>query len=102
MYVTILLLKSGFEEGISISDGMKRISGSDVPGYSRDNFPEWIASSRFVYIVEQGKKPTDHMESAIEIAPGPGGNKTRVLRMTSIADDPDHRSTSRNEYSFFS
>jgi hypothetical protein len=41
------------------------------------------------------------MASLIETDIGPYGNKTHVLCMQNKMDDPDHGSTSRNEYSFF-
>ena len=41
------------------------------------------------------------MTSTIVKAAGPQGTESHVLCMQSIADDPDHSSTSRNEFSFF-
>jgi hypothetical protein len=95
-----LLLKSGFEEGVRISDDMNRILGSDVPGFVWEKTPLW-ESSRFVYLVGRDRKLTDYMESVIERQVGPHGRETRVLRLTNKADDPEHPSTSRNELSFF-
>ena len=98
----ILLLKSGFEEGVSISGNMAGITGTDVPGYSWDATPAWIESSRFTYLVSRGKDISEFMKSYIEEMPGPRGNITRVLCMENIFDDTDHRITSRNEFDIFS
>jgi hypothetical protein len=95
-----LLLKSGFEEGVRITDDLGTISGSDVPGYTWDKVPQW-ESSRFAYIISRGSKAIDFVDSVIERQRGPEGRETRVLRLVNKADDPDHRSTSRNEFSFF-
>ena len=95
-------MKSGFEEGVSISDDMSRIIGSDISGYDWEDTASWIGSSRFVYIVGRNANVIDFMESVIEKQAGPHGNETRVLRMINKADDPDHGATSRNEFSFFS
>jgi hypothetical protein len=97
----VLLLKSGFEAGVSISDDMTRIVGSDVAGFDWGAINGW-ENSRFVYIVSSGKNPKDFMESYIEQAIGPHGNETMVLCLKNKADDPDHSATSRNEFSFFS
>jgi hypothetical protein len=96
----VLLLKSGFEEGVEISNDMTRIIGSDVAGYDWEAIPSW-SSSRFVYIVSAGKNLKDYAESFIEKTIGPKGNETSVLCLKNIADDPDHSATSRNEFSFF-
>ena len=96
----VLLLKSGFEKGVRISDDMNQILGSDVPGYTWEQTPRW-ESSRFAYLVGRDRKVTDFMESVIERQVGPRGGETNVLRLINKADDPDHGSTSRNEFSFF-
>lgn len=95
-----LLLKSGFEPPVSIIPDMSDIMGVDIDK-PWDATPSWIESSHFVYLVNRNKQITDYMASAIELDTGPYGNKTHVLCMTNKADDPDHNSTSRNEYSFF-
>ena len=95
-----LLLKSGFEDGVRITDDLNAIAGADVPGYAWDKVPQW-ESSRFVYVIGRGRKVADFMESIIERQIGPQGRETRVLRLVNKADDPDHSSTSRNEFSFF-
>lgn len=95
-----LLLKSGFESGVRISDDMNQILGSDLPGFTWEKTPQW-ESSRLVYIIGRGRKVTDFMETAIERQPGRQGRETHVLRLTNKADDPEHSSTSRNEFSFF-
>jgi hypothetical protein len=97
-----LLLKSGFEPSVSVTQDMSDISGVDqISGFDWDATPLWIESSRFVYLVNRNKKITDYMASLIEAGIGPYGNKTHVLCMQNKMDDPDHGSTSRNEYSFF-
>lgn len=97
-----LLLKSGFEPSVSVTLDMSDIMGVEqVSGFRWDASPLWIESSRFVYLVNRNKKITDYMASFIETDVGPYGNKTHVLCMQNKADDPDHGSTSRNEYSFF-
>ncbi len=97
-----LLLKSGFEDGVRITDDMQDIVGVDAEtGFDWDATPAWIDFSHFVYLVNRDKELSDYMASSIETAIGPFGNETRVLRMQNKADDPDHGSTSRNEYSFF-
>jgi hypothetical protein len=97
-----LLLKSGFESNVRVTEGMRDIAGIDEQsGFDWTATPAWIDSSRFVYLVSKGKTPSDYMTSSIETAIGPFGNETRVLRLANKADDPDHGSTSRNEYSFF-
>jgi len=81
---------------------MSDITGVDqTSGFDWDATPSWIESSRFVYLVNRSKKITDYMASLIETDIGPYGNKTHVLCMQNKMDDPDHGSTSRNEYSFF-
>lgn len=97
-----LLLKSGFESAVQITDDMADITGLDAAcGFDWDDTPAWIESSRFAYLVNRDKNLTDYMASFIENAIGPHGNRTRVLCLQNKADDPDHASTSRNEYSFF-
>ncbi|MHC4517981.1 MAG: DUF1961 family protein [Planctomycetota bacterium] len=97
-----LLLKSGFEGDVQVTEGMGDIVGVDgETGFDWEARPAWIDSSRFVYLVGKGKTLPEFMASSIETATGPFGNETRVLRMENRADDPDHKSTSRNEYSFF-
>lgn len=95
-----LLLKSGFEEGVRITDDLNAIVGSDVPGFAWDQVPQW-ESARFAYVIGRGRKVTDFMDSLIERQVGPQGHDTRVLRLVNKADDPEHTSTSRNEFSFF-
>ena len=95
-----LLLKSGFEAGVELSADMNRIVGSDAPGFSWETVPLW-ENTRFAYLVGPERKLTDFMESVIERQEGPQGRATRVLRLTNKADDPEHGSTSRNEFSFF-
>jgi len=96
------LLKSGFEPSVAVTQDMSDISGVDqISGFDWDATPLWIESSRFVYLVNRNKKITDYMASLIETGIGPYGNKTHVLCMQNKIDDPDHGSTSRNEYSFF-
>jgi hypothetical protein len=97
-----LLLKSGFEGPVRVTDDMSDITGVDPDsGLNWDATPAWIESSHFVYLVGKDKKLSDYMASSIETMIGPHGNETRVLRMQNAADDPDQGSTSRNEYSFF-
>jgi hypothetical protein len=96
----VLLLKSGFGEGVAITADMARLTGSDVPGFAWENTPSW-ESSRVVYIIGPGRKVTDFMETVIEKQIGPKGKETNVLRLINKADDPEHSSTSRNEFSFF-
>lgn len=96
-----LLLKSGFEEGVSISDDMMKITGSDFPQYSWDTEKSWIASSRFEYVVGKGENVRDFMEAEIETTIGPFGKNTRVLRLTNIKDNENFSATSRVEFSFF-
>lgn len=97
-----LLLKSGFEGDVRITEGMGDIVGVDRDSsFDWEATPAWIDSSRFVYLVGKGKPVTDFMASSIEMATGPFGNETHVLRMENRADDYEHTSTSRNEYSFF-
>jgi hypothetical protein len=97
-----LLLKSGFEASASVTQNMSDITGIDhISGFDWNATPLWIESSRFVYLVNRDKKITDYMASFIETDTGPYGNKTHVLCMQNKMDDPDHGSTSRNEYSFF-
>ena len=67
-----LLLKSGFEEGVRITDDLGTISGSDVPGYTWDQVPQW-ESSRFAYIISRGSKAIDFVDSVIERQRGPEG-----------------------------
>ena len=97
-----LLLKSGFESSVHITEDMSDITGLDtVSGFDWDDTPAWIESSRFTYLVNRDSRLTDYVASFIETAIGPHGNRTHVLCLLNRADDPDHRSTSRNEYSFF-
>ncbi len=97
-----LLLKSGFESSVQITEDMSDITGLDrVSGFDWDKAPAWIESSRFTYLIGREKKLTDYMASYIESAIGPHGNRTHILCLQNRADDPDHGSTSRNEYSFF-
>ena len=97
-----LLLKSGFESSVQITEDMSDITGLDtVSGFNWDDTPAWIESSRFTYLVNRDERLTDYMASFIETAIGPHGNRTHVLCLQNRADDPDHGSTSRNEYSFF-
>jgi hypothetical protein len=96
----MLLLKSGFEEGVQITEDLNAIVGSDVPGFDWSKVPQW-ESSRFAYVIGRGRKASDFMDSLIERQIGPQGGETRVLRLVNKADDPDHGSTSRNEFSFF-
>lgn len=97
-----MLLKSGFEADVRITEDMSDIVGVDPDsGYDWEATPAWIESSRFAYLVGKDKTLSDYMASSIETTIGPHGNETRVLRMENRADDPHHSSTSRNEYSFF-
>jgi len=97
-----LLLISGFEPSVYVKQDMSDIAGVDqVSGFDWDTSPSWIESSRFTYLVGRDKKITDYMASFIQTDVGPHGNTTHVLCMQNKADDPDHSSTSRNEYSFF-
>lgn len=97
-----LLLKSGFEGDVRVTEGMADITGVDPNSeFDWDTTPGWIESSRFVYLAQKDKTLSDYMASSIETVIGPHGNETRVLCMQNKADDPDHSSTSRNEYSFF-
>jgi hypothetical protein len=97
-----LLLKSGFEGDVRVTQDMLDITGIDPDsGFNWDATPAWIESSRFAYLVQKDKTLSDYMASSIETIIGPHGNQTRVLRMENRADDPDQPSTSRNEYSFF-
>jgi len=97
-----LLLKSGFEGDVRVTADMLDLTGAD-PGSAFDweATPGWIESSRFVYLVGKNKTLSNYMASSIETMIGPFANETKVLRMQNKADDPDHQSTSRNEYSFF-
>jgi hypothetical protein len=97
-----LLLKSGFENGVSVSSDKLRMTGSDVAGYSWDQAPDWIKSSGFVYLVKPDKNLADYMDSFLEKTTGPQGKETTVLCMKNKADDPDQPADSRNEFSFFS
>ena len=97
-----LLLKSGFEGEVRVTDDMADIVGGHADSSGDwEATPEWIESSRFVYLVRKDEKLTDYMASFIETMVGPDGNETHVLCMQNKADDPDQPSTSRNEYSFF-
>ena len=97
-----LLLKSGFEEGVRVTEGMSRITGVDrQTGYNWDATPAWIASAHFVYSVGKDKTLSDYMASSIETVAGPHGNMTKVLQMQNTATDPDQSTISRNEYSFY-
>ncbi|WP_139249662.1 hypothetical protein [Mariniphaga anaerophila] len=96
----VLLFKSGFENGVTISSDMNYIHGADEH-YKWEATPSWIRASNFVYLVNDTEHLRDFMESAIISAPGPNGKKTNVLCMANKADDPMHQATSRNEYSFF-
>jgi hypothetical protein len=69
-----LMLKSGFEEGVSVTSDMATLTGSDVPGYSWDEKQAWISFTEFTYIVNPDKNLEDYMESVIEEATGPHGN----------------------------
>lgn len=95
-----LLLKSGFENGVSISGDLINISGSDVAGYSWTDVKEWVSSTRFQYIV-QSTPLQEYQESVIEKAIGPKGNETKVLRLINKKNDPATSSTSRTEFSFY-
>lgn len=97
----VLLFKSGFEEGVTISPDMNDIHGEDR-SYSWDATPDWIKSSNFVYLVNNTEHLTEFMESSVVLTTGHDGTETHVLCLTNKADDPDQRATSRNEYSFFS
>jgi len=97
-----LLLRSGFEPPVRITEDMGTIVGADQGAFrSWEAAPAWIESSRFVYLVGPDKNLSDYMRSTITQSTGPFGNPTQVLCMQNSADDPDHPSTSRNEYSFF-
>jgi hypothetical protein len=97
-----LLIKSGFELSLRVTEDMADIEGADPANHqSWENTPDWIASSRFVYLVGRDKNLTDYMASFIIQANGPSGSPTHVLCMQNKADDPDRTSTSRNEFSFF-
>jgi hypothetical protein len=97
-----LLFQSGFEKDTYIADGMLDIHGIDKStGFDWDATPTWIDSTRFVYLVNRDKNLSDFMETEIIEAVGPYDNKTKVLHFQSKADDPDHGSTSRSEYSLF-
>lgn len=95
-----LLLKSGFESGVSVTSDLNRIVGSDVAGFAWDKVPGW-ENSRFAYIISRDSKVTDFMDTVIEKQIGPRGSETRVLRLINKADDPRQSSTSRNEFSLF-
>jgi hypothetical protein len=41
---------------VSVSADMMDINGTDIPGYSWDAKPAWIASSKFVYLVDSGTR----------------------------------------------
>lgn len=97
-----LLLKSGFEDGVSVTPDMIRLQGSDIGGVAWENRPSWIESCRFVYIVGPDARLSDFMASTIEEQIGPEGKQSRVLRMMNKADDENHHATSRNEFSLFS
>lgn len=97
-----LLFKSGFESGTYIPNDMLDIHGvGQVSGFDWDRTPSWIKSSRLVYLVNRDKDLKHYMESEKIDAIGPHGNKTRVLHIINKADDPDHGSTSRTEFSYF-
>jgi hypothetical protein len=97
-----LLLKSGFESPVRVTGDMGDLMGSDHGEFKGwDATPAWIESSRFVYLVGRDKNLSDYMKSFITQMTGPFGNTSHVLCMQNIDDDPDHKSTSRNEYSFF-
>jgi hypothetical protein len=97
----VLLFKSGFEAGVTISPDRYDIHGADGQ-YGWDTTPAWVKSSNFVYLVNDPGRLSDFMESSIVPVAGPDGKETRALCMTNKADDPSQQSTSRNEYSFFS
>ncbi len=72
------LLRSGFEDGVRITDEMQDIVGVDAEtGFDWDATPAWIDSSHFVYLVNRDKTLSDYMASSIETAIGPFGNETR-------------------------
>jgi hypothetical protein len=96
-----LILKSGFENGVMISEDMRRISGSDVSGYDWGAASSWIRSSGFTYVISNGRKISDYMESFIERRIGPKGNETNILCLKNKADDPENSAVSRTELSFF-
>ncbi len=97
-----LLLRSGFEPPVRVTDDMRDLTGGDGDQITDwESTPGWIESSRFVYLVSRDKNSADFMTSSITKMAGPKGIESHVLCMRNIADDPDHGSTSRNEYSFF-
>lgn len=96
-----LILKTGFEDGVRVTDSLKTIVGSDTEGYSWENFSNWYEPIRFAYSVGSNKKLIDFQEPAIDTITGRDGKATRVLRLTNKADDPDNSTTSRVELSFF-
>lgn len=97
-----LLLKSGFEPPVRITDDMSDIVGKDQGSeLGWDDTPVWIRSSRFVYLVGRDKNLSDYMASFISEAVGPFSSPTHALCLQNIADDPVYTATSRNEFSFF-
>jgi hypothetical protein len=95
-----MLMKSGFEEGVSLSADLNNILGSDVPGFSWTGSPSWISNTKFQYLVHS-EPLREYQESAIEQMKGPNGNLTNVLRISNIKDCPEQKATSRNEFSFY-
>lgn len=96
-----LILKTGFEKGVRVTDSLKTIVGSDIDKYSWEDFSSWYESIRFAYSVGSNKNLIDFQEPAIDTIAGRDGKETRVLCLTNKADDPDNKATSRVELSFF-
>jgi hypothetical protein len=97
-----LLFASGFSEGTSISPDLLDINGTDSEtGFSWDDDRGWISSVGFYYAVKDPTEISQFMTTEIVEAEGPTGEPSRVLHLVNKGDDPNERSTSRNELSFF-
>jgi hypothetical protein len=99
--VAVLPFFSGFTPSTAISADLRRIVGVDGnTGANWDDIGGWVDHNGFQYLA--GQPLTDFVNTDIVFTEGRLGTMTHVLRMTSIADDPNFTSVTRNELSLYS
>lgn len=92
---------SGFRPASAVTSDLRRITGiDDQVNDNWDIMGGWIDRNGFQYLA--GQPLTNFVNSEIVNMTGRLGTTTKVLRLTSIRDDPNFTSLTRNELSLYS
>lgn len=99
--VSALPFFSGFTSPTAVSADMRRIVGIDGNTDANwDDIGGWVDHNAFQYLA--GQPLTNFVDTDIVFMNGRLGTGTHVLRMTTLGDDPNFTSITRNELSLYS